>query len=65
MDTDRLLTTDQAAELLGVSRSSFYRLRARHQLLRPVRVSDRLVRHRLSDVVEWISTRPLVGTDKE
>jgi predicted DNA-binding transcriptional regulator AlpA len=62
---DRLISPDETARLIGVSRSSYYRLRRAEPLLRPVRVGQRLVRHRLSDVVEFINTRPLVGTDKE
>ena len=49
---DQLLTVDELAQLLQVSRSSIYRLLARHELPQPIRLG-RCVRWRPADLAVW------------
>jgi excisionase family DNA binding protein len=49
-----LLTADQAAELLGVSTASLYRMQARGRLPKPHRLSPGCVRYSRETLVEWV-----------
>ena len=52
-----LLTFEDVAEILGVSRAHVYRL-AEHEGLPTVRLSDRVQRVREFELEEWLSSRP-------
>ncbi|WP_407655883.1 helix-turn-helix transcriptional regulator [Capillimicrobium parvum] len=54
--SDRLVPASEVAGLLGVSRSTVVRLADRGDL-RPVRLSSRCTRYRMSDVVAFIEAR--------
>jgi excisionase family DNA binding protein len=51
-----LLTVDEVAQLLGLSRRTVWRLRSTGRIPAPVRIG-RSVRWRRADVDEWISAR--------
>jgi predicted DNA-binding transcriptional regulator AlpA len=48
-----LLTAEAAAEQLGVSRTTFWKLHAQGRVPRPVRLSDRCVRWRSAELQAW------------
>ena len=54
-----LLRRTEVEELLGVSRSWIYVAMRRLGFPRPLKFSDRCVRWRLDDILEWLSTRSL------
>ena len=58
--TDRLLTRFEVEERTGLSRSSLYRkMRSGGTFPLPLKVSERAVRWRSSDIDHYIETRPL------
>ena len=59
--SDRLLRRRQVEEMTGLSRSSVYRLMQDGEFPRPVRVGSNAVRWRLSDIVNWLESRPIAG----
>ena len=59
---DRLLRRRQVEEMTGLSRSSVYRLMQDGEFRRPVRVGSNAVRWRLSDIVDWLESRPIAGS---
>ncbi len=56
METDPLLTTAQAAELLGVSKRWLENRRRSGDQPIFVRLSDNTIRYRRVDLDEWIAT---------
>lgn len=48
------LTTEQAAQLAGLSRAAFDRRRARGTGPRYVKIGDRCIRYRRADVEAWL-----------
>lgn len=59
----RLLKLTEVCELAGLGRSSIYRLTAEARFPAPVRVSDRCVRWRMADVLQWQARTGSRGTD--
>ena len=55
---DRLLRIEDVLAIVGVSRSTLYVMMARNRFPRPVRVHERCVRWRESEVLEWVASRP-------
>ena len=55
---DRLLKLGEVLEMVQVSRSTLYVMMARNRFPRPVRVHERCVRWRESEVLEWVASRP-------
>ena len=57
----QLLTADDVAKRLRVSRRAFFALRARGGFVQPVRLGARMVRYREADVEAWIAERVAKG----
>ncbi len=57
----QLLRPRQAAEMLGVSRSTLYRLAADATFPRPVKLTKQCVAWRESELREWVEIRQLLG----
>ena len=55
MSALQLLTADQVAERLHISRRAFFALRARGAFIKPVRLGPRTVRYRESDLDAWVA----------
>ena len=55
---DRLVRLSEVLTMLGVGRSTIYRLLEAEQFQTPVKVGTKAVRWRMSDLQNWISTRP-------
>lgn len=53
----QLLTTDDLAALLNMSRQSVYNMRWKGEGPPSIRVNGRTVRYRLSDVEAWLSSQ--------
>ena len=56
---DRLLRRREVEQMVGLSRTSIYRLMDSGNFPHPIRVGPRAVRWRLRDIKEWMSERPL------
>ena len=56
---DRLLRRREVEQMVGLSRTSIYRLMDSGDFPHPIRVGPRAVRWRLRDIEEWMSERPL------
>ena len=63
--TDRLLTRQQVEEITGLSRSSIYRMMRMQppEFPTPIKISRRNVRWPLSEVSEWLDSRPRATGD--
>lgn len=57
----KLLRRRQVEAITGLCRSSIYRLMKIGRFPRPVSIGPRAVRWRLSDVTEWVESRPVAG----
>jgi prophage regulatory protein len=57
----QLLRPRQAAKMLGVSRSTLYRLAADRTFPRPVKLTKQCVAWRESELREWVEIRQLLG----
>ena len=66
---NRFLRRREVEQMVGLSRTSIYRLMDSGDFPRPIRVGPRAVRWRLRDIEQWIAERPLttgrVGTAGE
>ncbi len=62
---DRLLRRQQVEEIAGLSRSSIYRQKDAGEFPPPVRVSPGAVRWRESEVMAWVRSRPVAGTESD
>ena len=60
---DRLLRRTEVEELAGLSRSSIYRLMGEEKFPQRVLVGRKAVRWRESEILAWMSSRPVVGKD--
>ncbi|HEX6705227.1 MAG TPA: AlpA family phage regulatory protein [Albitalea sp.] len=56
-----LLRLPSVLRLTGLGRSTIYRLMAQDRFPAPVRLSERAVGWRLTDLEEWTTSRPAVG----
>ena len=56
---DRLLRRREVEQMVGLSRTSIYRLMDSGDFPHPIRVGPRAVRWRLRDIEQWMSERPL------
>ena len=59
VEYERLLRAKEVAGLIGVSRSTLYRMVAAGQFPQPIRIGPRASRWRMSEVQEWMASRPL------
>jgi prophage regulatory protein len=53
----QLLTAEQVAARLSISRRALYALLARGDFIKPVRLGARTVRYRLDDLDAWVDSR--------
>lgn len=58
----KLLTIDQVAERLGVSRSTTRRMWQDGTLPRPIRIGSRSVRWRVEDLESWVDKQNQLDT---
>ena len=62
----RLITMREVMRICALGRSTVYNLMAARQFPQPVKIGRRGVRWRLSDIEEWVESRPVAnGTDLE
>ena len=57
---DRLISVAEVTAIVGIGKSTVYKWMSSsvHEFPRPVRISSRAVRWRLSDIVAWCAERP-------
>lgn len=60
---DRLLRVDEVTRITGLARSTIYKMMDSGTFPRPLRVGERAVRWRESDVVAWLESRPTASSD--
>lgn len=58
----KLLTLRQVAELVGLSRTTIWRLERSGQFPRRRQVSTKAVRWNQAEILGWINSRPVAGT---
>ena len=58
MDNTILLNRVEVEKIVGLSRSSIYRLMTDDEFPLPIKIGPRAVRWPARDIFEWISTRP-------
>ena len=56
-DSDRLLSIDEIAEILGVNVRTVNRLVSGGRLPPPIRITRKLVRWKLSELQRWLDAR--------
>ena len=57
----KLLTQKQVVDLVGLSRTTIWRLERAGQFPRRLQVSTKAVRWNQAEIVDWIESRPLAG----
>lgn len=57
LDLERALNSEQVAEILGVTAQTIYSMRKRGEGPRFFRLSRKVVRYRLGDVLDWRASR--------
>jgi len=62
--SDRLLRRPEVENRTGFRRAYLYELMRKGQFPAPVRIGDRAVAWRESDIAEWINSRPLAREGK-
>ena len=55
---DRLLSIKEVLEMVGVSKSTLYKMIAEDRFPRPVRIRLRGARWWQSEITEWVNSRP-------
>lgn len=60
---ERLLKREEVEALVGLGKNTLYRLIAAGEFPRQLAVGPRARRWRLSEVQEWLESRPRGGTD--
>ncbi len=61
LDDLRLMRIEQVLRACGPSKSTLYKMMAQGKFPRPVRISDRIVGWRQSDIMAWLAERTLVS----
>ncbi len=61
----KLLTQKQVTDLIGLSRTTIWRLERVGQFPRRRQVSTKAVRWNQSEIFDWIESRPLAGGGDE
>ena len=61
----KLLTQKQVVDLVGLSRTTIWRLERAGQFPRRRQVSTKAVRWNHAEIVDWIESRPLAGGGDE
>ena len=62
--TERLLTRLEVEKVVSLSRSAIYRLMRSGDFPEPIQVGTRAVRWRLSEIQEWLESRPRASGQK-
>ncbi len=57
----KLLTQKQVVDLVGLSRTTIWRLERAGQFPRRLQVSTKAVRWNQAEILDWINSRPLAG----
>ncbi len=57
----KLLTQKQVVDLVGLSRTTIWRLERAGQFPRRLQVSTKAVRWNQAEIVDWIESLPLAG----
>ena len=60
---DRLMRRREVEKILGISRSSIYRLMQEGRFPRPIRIGTAAVRWRASDITAWLESRPVATSE--
>ena len=60
---DRLLRRREVEKITGIGRSSIYRLMKKGKFPRRVRIGSNAVRWRLSEIMAWLKSLPVVGDE--
>lgn len=55
---DRMLHIDEVVELTGLSRSTIYKKMAKGEFPKPLKLGERAVRWRQSEVEAWLASLP-------
>lgn len=63
-EPEPLLSPEETAEYLGVSKDHLRRLRRSGEGPAWIRVSERVVRYKLSDLQSWVEARREVGREE-
>ena len=59
----KLLTQKQVVDLVGLSRTTIWRLERSGQFPRRRQVSTKAVRWNLAEILDWMNSRPLAGKE--
>ena len=57
-DNQILITRQEVEKLAGISRSTLYKLMSESRFPKPVRITSYAVRWYVSEVKDWIASRP-------
>ena len=60
---DRLMRRREVEQVLGISRSSIYRLMQQGEFPRPIRIGPAAVRWKASDITAWEDSRPVATSE--
>ena len=60
---ERLLRRREVEKITGIGRSSIYRLMKKGKFPRGVRIGSKVVRWRLSEIMAWLKSLPVVGDE--
>ncbi len=63
VEEERLLRVNDVTDLIGVSRSTLYRMFKANQFPQPIRIGPRACRWRLSQVLERMNAHPAATDD--
>ena len=58
METERLIRSKEVCKLLGVSKSTLYRMTLRGDIVRPTRISHRVAGWPMKVLMEWRDQQP-------
>ena len=56
--TDRMLHIEEVMEMTGLSRATIYRKMRKGQFPKPLKLGDRAVRWRQSEIEAWLASLP-------
>ena len=56
--TDRYLRREEVQEIVGIGRSTLYRLMRRGEFPLPIKIGRRAIRWPLSEIDEYLASRP-------
>lgn len=62
---NKLLTTNQVLELLGVSQATLYKMKRDHNFPQPIPLTTRGYRYRTDDINEWLESQQQKQEEKK